>query len=210
MPEAREGAQLGAGRLAGLSVVPESAAEGNFEVDERELIDRAGAGDIDAQARLFDEHYPHVYRYLRTRLQEPADAEDLAQDVFMRMLDALPRYSHRGVPFISWLMRIASNRAKDYYRERGPARTMSLAEDLEVETGDDPAEQVELQLSIAEISGAMQHLTELERDVIRLRYAAELSIAETAAALEKSENNIKQLTYKGLAKLRKALGPANA
>jgi len=191
-------------------VAPETGAHGRSADDERERIDRARAGDLDAQAWLFDEHYARVYGYLRSRLREPADAEDLAMEVFMRMLDALPRYSYRGVPFISWLMRIAANLAKDYYRERGPAaRTVSLADYLEVDAGADPAERVELQLSIAEISGAMEHLTELERDVIRLRYAAELSIAETAAALDKSENNIKQLTHKALVKLRKALGSGN-
>lgn len=211
MPDAREGAPRSAGKIAGLSVAPDIGADGNPEADERERIDRARAGDSEAQAWLFDEHYSRVFGYLRTRLALPQDAEDLAMEVFMRMLDALPRYNYRGVPFISWLMRIASNLAKDYYRERGTStRTVSLADDLDVDAGEDPARQVELQISIAEIGDAMQHLTELEREVIRLRYAAELSIAETAAALEKSENNIKQLTHKALVKLRKALGSENA
>ncbi len=211
MPGAREGAPRSAGRIAGLSVAPEFGADGNPQADERERIDRARAGDPEAQAWLFDEHYSRVFAYLRTRMSEPQDAEDLSMEVFIRMLDALPRYSYRGVPFISWLMRIAQNLARDHYRERGSAsRMVSLADDLDVDSGEDPARQVELQLSMAEIGEAMQNLTELEREVIRLRYAAELSIAETAAALEKSENNIKQLTHKGLAKLRKALGPGNA
>lgn len=211
MPDAREGASRSAGSIAGLSVAPDTGAQGNSEADERERIDRARFGDAEAQAWLFDAHYPRVYAYLRTRLSEPQDAEDLAMEVFIRMLDALPRYNYRGVPFISWLMRIANNLVNDFYRERGAAtRTVSLTDDIDVDADEDPAKQVELQLSMAEIGDAMHNLTELERDVIRLRYAAQLSIAETAAALEKSENNIKQLTHKALVKLRKALGAGNA
>jgi RNA polymerase sigma-70 factor (ECF subfamily) len=212
VPDACEGASQSAGWVAGLSVVPNTGADGNPESTERDLVGRARAGDLDAQARLFDEHYMRVYTYLRTRVHEQADAEDLAQEVFIRMLDALPRFSYRGVPFRAWLIQIAANLVNDFYRKRGTAaKVWSLQDDdFEDRAEGDPAAWVELQVSLAEVGEAMQHLTELEREVIRLRYAAELSIAETAAVTGKSENNVKQLAFKGLNKLRKVLGPRDA
>lgn len=182
------------------------------ENDDRELVDQAKAGDLTAQALLFDAHYVRVYRYVWSKVDRKEDAEDLAQEAFIRMLDALPRFQHRGAPFRSWLMQIAANLVKDYYRHKGTrGRTSSLDDKLEISGGNDPALAAELAQSMAEVTEAMQeHLTDLEREVIRLRYVAELSIAETAAVLGKNENNVKQLTFKALGKLRKVLKQENA
>ncbi|MHB8573863.1 MAG: RNA polymerase sigma factor [Dehalococcoidia bacterium] len=191
-----------------MNSVPPSEHEAGSECDERDLIDRAKVGDQQALAWLFDEHYSAVYRYLRTRTAHEQDAEDLAQDVFVRMCGAIGRYQHRGVPFRAWLMQVAANLRNDYFRKRsGTAPTFSLDAEQFDKPGDlGPEHAVELQASIEEIGVALGQLTELEREVIRLRYAAELSIAETAAVLGKSENNIKQLTFKALGKLRKVMG----
>jgi RNA polymerase sigma-70 factor, ECF subfamily len=180
--------------------------------DERELVELAKAGDLHAQGLLFDAHYTRVYRWIWLKVGRREDTEDLAQEVFIRMLDALPRYQQRGVPFKAWLMHIAVNLVTDYYRRNGVSgRTASLDEDLEVAGEEDPAKTAEMNLSMVEVMKAMQtHLTEIERETIRYRYAAELSIAETAAAMGKNENNVKQLTFKALAKLRRALDRENA
>jgi len=102
--------------------------------------------------------------------------------------------------------------SNDFYRRRGTTPHTASLDDSYVEaTGDpDPAEVVELQFSLDDVGTAMEHLTDLEREVIRLRYAADLSIADTAARLSKSENNVKQLTHKALHKLRGVLGDRNA
>jgi RNA polymerase sigma-70 factor (ECF subfamily) len=191
--------------------VPPAAADATTD-DERQLVELAQSGDVSAQGLLFDAHYVRIYRYLWSKVDRKEDAEDLAQEVFFRMLDALPRFQHRGVPFKSWLMQIAANLIKDHYRRRGVSgRITSLDDELEIAGDGDPAKTVELKLSMDEVTGAMQrHLTEIEREVIRLRYAAELSIAETAAVMGKSENNVKQVTFKALGKLRKALRRENA
>jgi len=189
---------------------PASAA--GSDNDERALIDRAKTGDQLALGLLFDRHYAQVYRYTAWKVSRREDAEDLAQEVFVRMLSALGRYQHRGVPFKGWLIQIASNLLNDFYRKRGTTGpTWSLQnEEIDLASDNDPAASAEIQLQLEEVSGAMEHLTELEREVIRLRYAAELSIAETAAVMGKNENNVKQLTFKALGKLRKALQHGDA
>lgn len=182
------------------------------EGDERSLVDRAKAGDPSALGQLFDSHYDRVYRYIRFKVGQEQDAEDLAQEVFLRMYQALERYQYRGVPFRAFLMQVAANLVNDFYRKRGSGvRTASLeSNEIDVAGTDDPVETVLIQASLAEVVGAMGSLTDLEREVIQLRYAAELSIAETAAVTGKNENNIKQLTFKALGKLRKALNQVDA
>jgi RNA polymerase sigma-70 factor, ECF subfamily len=205
-------ASPGAGWSAGVSAVPPSESEADPPCDERELVERAKKGDQAALAQLFDGNYTRVFSYLRVRLGSEQDAEDLAQEAFLRMHTALPRYEQRGVPFRSWLLQIAANLVNDFYRKRGTSpRTSSLNDAfVEAEGEPDPALAVEIQFSLDEVGAAMVHLTELEREVVRLRYAAELSITETARHLGKTENNIKQLTHKALIKLRGILGERNA
>ena len=63
------------------------------------LVQEARAGDAWAFGRLFDHYYQPVYRFVATRVRRPSDAEDLTQLVFVKALEALPRYEARGVPF---------------------------------------------------------------------------------------------------------------
>ncbi len=212
MPDAVRGASQSASWSPGVNVVPPTGTDAVPQSDERDLVELAKAGDQAALGRLFDDHYARVYRYIRVKVGMEQDAEDLAQEVFLRMYQALERYQHRGVPFRAFLMQVAANLVNDFYRKRGATgKTASLqGEDIDLPGDEDPADVVVLQANFAEVMEAMRHLTELEREVIQLRYAAELSIAETASVTGKNENNVKQLTYKALGKLRKALKEVDA
>src|SRR5512135_804856 len=84
---------------------------------DAELITRAQRGEVNAIGRLYDRHRESIFRYLWIRLDDRQLAEDLTGDVFMRMLDALPRYQMKGQPFRAWLYRIAHNLAIDYFRK---------------------------------------------------------------------------------------------
>lgn len=212
MPDAVRGASPSASWSLGVNVAPPTGTGAVPQSDERDLVDRAKAGDQTALGKLFDDHYARVYRYIRVKVSQKQDAEDLAQEVFLRMYQSLERYQHRGVPFRAFLMQVAANLVNDFYRKQGAsARTASLqGEEIDVADDEDPADIIVLQASFAEVMGAMRHLTEVEREVIQLRYAAELSIAETAEVMAKNENNVKQLTYKALVKLRKALKQVDA
>lgn len=212
MPEAIEGSSQSAPWSRGVNVSPPTGPDASTGDDERTLVDRAKAGDQTALGRLFDEHYERVYRYIRFKVNQDQDAEDISQETFLRMYQALDRFQHRGVPFRAWLMQIATNLLNDFYRKRGNTGRLWSIEGNELDpAGDgDPADVVLDQLRVQEAIAAMGQLTELEREVIQLRYAAELSIAETAAMLGKNENNVKQLTFKALGKLRKALSQQDA
>ena len=76
---------------------------------ERPLVDAARAGDERAIAELYNVYFPRVYRYMLARTGNVGDAEDLTEEVFIRVLDALCRFEWREAPFSAWLFRIAHN-----------------------------------------------------------------------------------------------------
>jgi RNA polymerase sigma-70 factor, ECF subfamily len=174
--------------------------------DERAIVDRAKGGDPSAQGDLFDFYWPKVVRYTFAHCGNQHDAEDLAADVFLRMVEAIARFQWRDeIPFTAWLFRIAHNQVISHYRRSG--RVTSLIEDgVGDPTGDeDPEEEVELRLALDEVYRAAAQLPRSQQEVIRLRFAADLSLADTARILEKKENNIKQLQHKAISRMRQLL-----
>ena len=76
---------------------------------ERLLVDAAKAGDQAALSELYQTYFPRLYRYILARTGNTYDAEDLTEEVFMRVLEAIKRFQHREAPFSAWLFRIAHN-----------------------------------------------------------------------------------------------------
>ena len=175
---------------------------------ERETVDRARSGDQSALADLYDWYMPRVYRYALARVGHVAEAEDLTEEVFLKLLGAIGDFRWRDVPFSSWLFRIAHNHIATHYRRAaqrgGPAA--ELSEDM-VDWRQGPAAAVEEKITHEEVRRATQDLPEAQREVIELRFAVGLSIAETAKALGKNEGNIKALQHKAVARLQKMLIP---
>lgn len=175
---------------------------------ERETVDRARTGDQQALADLYDWYMPRVYRYAVARLGNVAEAEDLTEEVFLKMLGAIGEFRWKDVPFSSWLFRIAHNHIATWFRRAaqrgGPAA--ALSEDM-VDFRDGPAATVEERITLEEVRRAADDLPEAQREVILLRFAVGLSIAETAKALGKREGNVKALQHKAVLKLQKMLIP---
>ncbi|MEO8208771.1 MAG: sigma-70 family RNA polymerase sigma factor, partial [Chloroflexota bacterium] len=80
------------------------------------LVVEAKGGSSFAFGRIFDEFHLPVYRFIASRVHRPSDAEDLTQLVFVKALEALPRYEPRGIPFGGWLFRLARNAVIDFVR----------------------------------------------------------------------------------------------
>jgi hypothetical protein len=89
------------------------------DADTARLVIRFQAGDEEAFAGLYVRYFNRVYVYLRTALNDPIEAEDAAQHVFMRVYEALPRYERRGQPFRGWLFRIVRNYTLDQLKKLG-------------------------------------------------------------------------------------------
>ncbi len=174
---------------------------------DAELVTHAQRGEVNAIGRLYDRHRESIFRYLWIRLDDRQLAEDLTGDVFMRMLDALPRYRLQGLPFRAWLYRIAHNLLIDYFRKMNHQTTVPIEIAEELEADDDPRQTIEQTLLTERLQAALLRLEPTQCEVIILRFLAGLSLHETAQTLGKTEAAIKALQHRGLSGLRRALEP---
>jgi RNA polymerase sigma-70 factor (ECF subfamily) len=174
---------------------------------DAELISRAQRGEVNAIGWLYDRHRESIFRYLWIRLDDRQLAEDLTGDVFMRMLDALPRYRQKGLPFRAWLYRIAHNLLIDHFRKMNHQTTVSLEVAEELGTDVEPGRTIEQRQLTEQLQAALMRLEPTQSEVITMRFLAGLSLQETALALGKTEAAVKALQYRGLNGLRRALEP---
>ena len=175
-----------------------------------DLVRQAQQGHSEAFAGLYEAYYDKIYRYVMFKTGDTLEAEDLTEEVFLRMLESIGSFKWQGYPFTSWLFRIAHNLVIDYYRKAGRQKKTSLDDAMRVVGTDnvDVDRKLDVELSIKEVKEAMGGLTRLQQEVLSLRFAGGLSVAETAEAMGKKENAVKALQHAAIKKLRTLLGPA--
>jgi RNA polymerase sigma-70 factor (ECF subfamily) len=171
---------------------------------DAEWVARARAGEVDAFGALYQRYFDPIYRYLRSRVASEQDAEDLAETVFLRAFQALPRYRERGWPFSAFLYQVARNLLADSYRR--PQMEVPL-EELEAGLRSPrPVEQMDEQRERVErLSLGLTRLAPDYQEVIRLRVLLGLPTREVAAWMERSEGAIRVLLYRALRELRVGL-----
>ena len=176
--------------------------------NEAGLVRAAQHGDRHAFAELYEANVTRVYRYLRARSMEPADAEDVAAEVFIKAMKALPSYRQGQTPFVAWLFRIAHNEMVTFFRRRSRSQEVeaALARADAPALAADPAELALTELRFAEAQQAMAGLTDLQREVLSLRFGAGLSVAETAKAMGRKDGAVKFLQHDAIRALRQRLG----
>jgi RNA polymerase sigma-70 factor (ECF subfamily) len=167
---------------------------------EDALIAEAARSDASAFAELYERYYPRVYRYVFHRIGTRSDAEDITGLVFMKALEALPSYQTGRSGFAPWLFRITRNSVVDHYR-RGK-RQAPLDDAAERAGGDDPVTHVLGAERAEELYELVHSLSPDQREVILLRYTADLSFTEIAATLKKNEPAVRMLLHRGLRKLQ--------
>jgi RNA polymerase sigma-70 factor (ECF subfamily) len=180
------------------------ALESNGYSQDGDLVQRAQAGDADAFAEMYRKHVQAIYRYISYRVGEADIAEDLTSEVFLRAMQGLDRYRHRGAPLSAWLFRIARDRVADHYREQNRRSTDALPETL---LDGDPGPEAEAvsQFEAAEVRKHVEQLTPDQRDVVYLRFSAGLSLSETAQFMGKTIGAIKALQFRALRTLARNL-----
>lgn len=131
-------------------------------------------------------------------------AEDLTADVFLKMIEDLPRYEERGLPFGAWLFRIARARLIDHWRRQGRRPLVALED---TETGPQLSQDIpEDEIAVSEmIQRALRVLTEEQREVVVLRFLVGMSLEEVARAMGKSVGAVKALQHRALSALARYL-----
>lgn len=172
-----------------------------------QLVERARTGDQTSMEQLVNHFYGDIFRTVYFRVPSRMDAEDITQEIFMRMVKSLPSLKEIR-RFKPWLFRIAINRIRDFHRKK---RILSLfgstpeeAADLplQADSSDDPSKHImhkEFHVQFRKFSAS---LSRWEREVFSMRFLDDLEIKEIVQILEKNENTIKTHLYRALKKLR--------
>ena len=170
--------------------------------DERSLVRRAQKFDQEAFAQLYERHFDKIYRYTALKIGNYADAEDMTQQVFIKSLQSISSYKWRDIPFSAWLFRIAHNQVVDYLRKKSRQPTASLDNVLAI-SDSNPQQTTEDRLSTEQLMSATRKLTPVQQEVISLRFAGEMPIAQVAEIMGKSPGAIKALQHSAIVALRK-------
>ncbi|KRB80274.1 RNA polymerase subunit sigma-70 [Nocardioides sp. Root190] len=185
-----------------------TSSEDSAEARERliGLVELARGGDAEAFGLLYDHYQPSVYRFLYYRTRSIVVAEDLCSETFFRALRNMPSFRWQGKDFGAWLMTIARNLATDHFKA-GRTRLELTTEDMgQHDASTEGPENAVLASLTNEI--LLQSLTKLpneQRDCLVMRFLQGMSIAETAAALGRSDGAIKQLQLRGVRNLAKLM-----
>jgi RNA polymerase sigma-70 factor (ECF subfamily) len=173
--------------------------------EELDLVQRARQGEQEAFAQLYESHFDKIFRYVVLKIRNQAEAEDMAQQVFIKAYESIGSYQSQGVPFTAWLFRIAHNQMVDYVRKQSKKQTVPLDESLQIKDDSDVEHEVEVKIEMEKVVLATAKLTKAQREVISLRFAGGLSITEAAKTMRKSEGAIKALQHSAILALRKTL-----
>ncbi len=159
-------------------------------------------------ARLHEEHYDRIVRYIFIRINDQGEAENLAGDVFLRALQSLPSFRGRREQMKGWLFKIAHNLVVDYVRKMSKQKHISIDE-VEVPSSDNIEEVMEKESKLNRLSKALKQVTSAQREVIGLRFFAGLSSAEAGEILGKSSGAIREMQRAALATLRRLMYDPN-
>ena len=181
---------------------------GSGPADE-ELMLSYGGGDAGSFETLYRRHRGPLYRFLLRQVSDAATAEELFQDVWMRVIDSRGRYQARA-KFSSWVYAIAHNRLMDFYRASGKARFLDQEQTEQVLDGlpaEDPAPDVLIDNKRAaeRLFAALAELPEAQREAFLLQQEGNLSVEEIGAVTGVSRETAKSRLRYALAKLRAGL-----
>jgi len=158
----------------------------------------AKSGDMNALRFLYVHFKDNVYGYVLSIVREPHEAEDVTQQVFMKLMSSIGKYEPRAVPFTAWILRVARNVAIDHLRQR---RSIPCEEVFEqASQGDDSGRDCRWGLE-----SALKELPEEQREVVVLRHLVGLTPGEIAERMGRSESSIHGLHHRGRRALKRAL-----
>lgn len=178
-------------------------AEGYAAMDDDEALVQAALADLAAFAPLYRCYRDRVYWYIRARTAGDDDATDLTQLVFLRALDALPRYRASKGPFAGWLFRIARNAVIDHRRRSRATITWDLVPAaFQATDAHDPLAGALRQESLDRLRALVTALDADKRELLVLRFVAGLTAAEIAVVIGKGEAATKKMLTRTMQTLK--------
>ncbi len=166
----------------------------------------AARQDPKAFGELYKQYVQQVFRYLYSRVGNLHEAEDITAQTFLAAFQSFDRFRQEG-HFASWLFAIARNKAMDHFRQQ--RYPLSIDETTQIAAENDPLSVLIQSEATQALSTLIRSLPEESRELLRLRFLAEMSFPEIAHLLQRNEAAVKKSTYRLLARLHSQLEVSN-
>ncbi|HSO12318.1 MAG TPA: sigma-70 family RNA polymerase sigma factor [Anaerolineales bacterium] len=176
--------------------------------DEKSALNGLRKLDSQSVGAIYDQYFPEVHRYIRYRINDDAIAEDIASDVFVRLLEASQKRQGPETNLKGWLIATTSNAVNDHLRRQYRRPTETLSDFMPDETSNVHAE-VDLREQSRAVQAAYAQLTSEQQHVLALRFGQGYSLEETASYMKKKVNAVKALQFRALAALQRMIGEMN-
>jgi len=174
------------------------------DLANEQAIVEAAKMDTKKFAVLYDKYYEQIFRYIYQRVDDKEGAFDAAQQVFVKALEGLSKYEYRGVPFSSWLYRIAFSEVNNMFRAEKAQRTVNI-ESVSVYGIIEEIQESKIDEYHDKIVDIISELPEDELQLIEMRFFEKRAFKEIGEILDITENNAKVKTYRVLEKLKKMI-----
>jgi RNA polymerase sigma factor (sigma-70 family) len=174
-----------------------------MEAPDEELMLAYGKGDAGAFETLYKRHRGALYRFVLRAIKQRSSAEELFQEVWIRVIEARSRYAPQA-RFTTWLYTIAHNMLVDHWRKKG-LTLVQLDDEVSVAAPDNPARQAEARQALARLMHALEALPAAQREAFLLHEEAGLSVAEIASVTGAGEEAAKSRLRYAMAKLKAAV-----
>jgi len=176
--------------------------------DQPSIVDIPLKLDRQTMGVIYNQYFSDVYRYVRYRINDDTLSEDIASDVFVRLLEAVQKRQGPQSNLKGWLLATASNAVNDRLRQHYRRPTENLLETMPDEDANVQT-QVDLREQTRSFRLAFGKLTLEQQDVLALRFGLGYSLEETAGHLKKNANTIKGLQFRALSSLQRYIGEVN-
>jgi RNA polymerase sigma-70 factor (ECF subfamily) len=175
-----------------------------MEAPDEELMLAYGQGDAGAFETLYKRHRGALYRFVLRAIKHRSSAEELFQEVWIRVIEARNRYAPQA-RFTTWLYTIAHNLLVDHWRKKG-LTTVSLDNEDAPSESANPARQAEGREALARLLHALEALPAAQREAFLLHEESGMTVAEIAAVTGSNEEAAKSRLRYAIAKLKAAVG----
>jgi RNA polymerase sigma-70 factor, ECF subfamily len=175
-----------------------------IQLQEEQLIIEAAKTNPDHFAPLYDKYYKQIFGYLYQRMDDKDNAFDLTAQVFLKALMNISRYEFKGVPFASWLYRIAHSELMQLFREQKNKRAIN-ADISDLRFICEEAEEFYLEDYLPLLKKAIIELDTDDLQMVELRFFEKRAFKEIGEIMNITENNAKVRMYRILERLKKVI-----
>ena len=175
-------------------------------MEDEKLLRKAKKGDSSSFGEIYDKYAPKIYRYFFLKLGgRKGEAEDLTHEVFLSAWKNIETFDVRGVPFSSYLYKVARNAVIDYWRTKRPTVDIDVVPEETFSADPDLVTKLDFDSDLTMVKNCVASLEPAYQDVLIMKFVDDMTNREIAGALDKSEGAVRVIQHRALKQLKKEI-----